>query len=64
MPAQASSTQPRSVVRWDHGLRTSVRRIFGYQPYCACGWVGKVWRTHHESQLERSFHNCGGCSHD
>jgi len=54
----ASSTRPRTIVRWDSALKTDTRRIIGYQPYCACGWEGKVWKTHHESQLERSFHVC------
>jgi hypothetical protein len=51
-------TRPRSVVQWDSTLKTDVRRIYGYQPYCACGWEGHVWKTHGESQLERSFHVC------
>jgi hypothetical protein len=39
-------------------LATNVRRTYGYEAYCACGWTGKVWKSHHESQLERSFHVC------
>jgi hypothetical protein len=54
----SSHTRPRSVVRWDSTLKTDTRRVYGYQPYCACGWEGKVWATHRESQLERSFHVC------
>jgi hypothetical protein len=54
----ASTTKPRSIIRWDSTLKTDVRRIYGYQPYCACGWEGHVWKTHRESQLERSFHEC------
>jgi hypothetical protein len=55
---QHTSTQPRSVLYWDSTLKTNTRRVYGYQPYCACGWEGKVWKTHRESQLERSFHKC------
>jgi hypothetical protein len=54
----ATSTRPRSVVQWDSSLKTNTRRIYGYQPYCACGWEGKAWATHREAQLERSFHQC------
>lgn len=54
----STSTRPRSIVQWDNSLKTNTRRVYGYQPYCACGWEGKVWTTHHESQLERSFHVC------
>ena len=51
-------TRARRRHYWNPELATMVRRIYGYQPYCACGWEGKVWKTHHESQLERSFHVC------
>ena len=54
----ASATRPRRIHSFSTDLATTVRRVVGYQPYCACGWEGKVWRTHHESQLERSFHVC------
>jgi hypothetical protein len=54
----STHTRPRSVVRWDNDLKTSTKRVYGFQPYCACGWEGKVWKTHRESQLERSFHRC------
>jgi hypothetical protein len=59
----ATSTRPRSVVQWNRDLATNSRRVYGYEPYCACGWVGKVWKTHHESQLERSFHRCTDGEH-
>jgi hypothetical protein len=54
----ASSTRPKRVTYWNSDLSSASRRIYGYQPYCACGWEGKVWKTHRESQLERSFHRC------
>jgi hypothetical protein len=54
----ASATRPRKFTRWNPDLATNSRRVCGYEPYCACGWVGRVWKTHRESQLERSFHVC------
>jgi hypothetical protein len=53
-----STTRPRSVTRYDRSLFANCKRVYGYQPVCPCGWEGKVWKTHRESQLERSFHVC------
>jgi hypothetical protein len=54
----AASTRPRHVTTYDRSLFANCRRVYGYQPSCPCGWEGKVWTTHRESQLERSFHVC------
>jgi hypothetical protein len=53
-----STTKPRTVTTYDRSLFANVRRIYGYQWTCPCGEEGKVWKTHRESQLERSFHVC------
>jgi hypothetical protein len=50
--------RPARVHYWSPELATSVRRTYGFEAYCACGWEGKVWKTHREAQLERSFHRC------
>ena len=55
---QHSAIRPRKVTHEDQTLRCAVRRIYGYEAYCACGWVVHTYRTVHDAQLERSFHRC------
>ena len=50
--------KPARVSFYSIELATTVRRTFGYEAYCACGWEGKVWKTHREARLEQSFHDC------
>ena len=50
--------RPARLSFYSTDLATTVRRIYGFEAYCACGWEGKVWKTHREAQLERSFHVC------
>jgi len=51
-----TSTRPRSTVTFSHELATNVRRTYGHEPYCACGWVGKLQRTAGEAQWEAKVH--------
>ena len=54
----AASVRPRMARYEDSELRCAVRRIYGYEAYCACGWVGKTWKTVQGARLEGSFHRC------
>ena len=53
-----TAVRPRKVTRPDQDLRCAVRRTYGYEAYCACGWVGHTYRTVSEARLEQSFHRC------
>lgn len=54
----ASTTKPRSIVYWNSSLKTNVRHGTGHEAYCACGWVGHLWKDRSAAELERSFHRC------
>jgi hypothetical protein len=53
-----TGVKPARVRFFSPELGTNVRRTYGFEAYCACGWEGKVWKSHREAQLERSFHVC------
>jgi len=54
----AANIRPRKVTREDTDLRCAVRRTYGYEAYCACGWIGHTYRTVKDARLELSFHYC------
>jgi hypothetical protein len=56
--ASHTHIKPARVSFYSVDLATTVRRTFGYEAYCACGWTGRVWKTHREAQIQRSFHRC------
>ena len=37
-------------------LATDVRRIIGYQGYCACGWQGSIRKTHSHARDDSRRH--------
>lgn len=56
--ASPTAVRPRTFRYQDAELRCAVRRTFGYEAYCACGWVGKVRRTVAEARAENRQHRC------
>ena len=52
------TVSPRTLRRPSDELRCDVRKVYGYQAECGCGWKGNVWRTVSGSRLEASFHEC------
>jgi hypothetical protein len=51
-----TSTRPRTVVAFSHELATNVRRTYGYEARCGCGWTGDVHRRHGDAQWEAKVH--------
>jgi len=51
-----TSTQPARVTFYSSELATNVRRTYGYEARCACGWVGEVHRKHGDAQWEGKVH--------
>ena len=52
------SVGPRTIRRESFDLGCDVRKVFGYQAACGCGWKGNLWRTMNGARLEASFHLC------
>ena len=48
----------RTIRRASDVLRCDVRKVYGYQGECGCGWTGHVWANVKDARLEASFHQC------
>jgi hypothetical protein len=48
--------KPARVTFLSNALMTNVRRTYGYEARCACGWTGDVHRNHYEAQWEAKVH--------
>jgi hypothetical protein len=48
--------QPARVTFHSTELVTDVRRTYGYEARCACGWTGSVHRKHGDAQWEAKVH--------
>jgi hypothetical protein len=45
-----------SNITYSHTLCTNTRRVYGHQPYCACGWQGRVHDSVSDARAEASLH--------
>jgi len=48
--------KPARVTFHSTELATDVRRTYGYEARCACGWVGDVHRKHGDASWEARVH--------
>jgi hypothetical protein len=53
----AATVKPRHTYLHDTGLATTVRRCYGFQAYCACGWEGNVHERFEDARREANAHN-------
>jgi hypothetical protein len=51
-----TSVRPRRLTFVSTELATNVRRTYGYQGYCACGWEGKTRGTHGAARADAQAH--------
>lgn len=55
----ASAVRPRKQTVHSTALAVDVRRVYGFQAYCACGWEGATRKGYGEAQADRREHTCG-----
>jgi hypothetical protein len=48
--------KPARIRFYSTELVTDVRRTYGYEARCACGWTGDVHRKHGAAQWEARVH--------
>lgn len=52
----ATGSRARSIVRFSPELACNVRRMIGFQAYCACGWEGHLLKRSADAVGEKRLH--------